>query len=70
MEPFELYSLVVVLCHLPLILSHSLRSLVSNFVQTIQVQFQLVVVAVFVKEFCLGASMSYFDGDHCLCAIC
>ena len=70
MELFELYSLIVVLCHLPLILGHSSRSLVFNFVQTVQVQLQLVVVAVFIKEFHLGASKSYFNRDHCFCAIC
>ena len=59
MEPFELYFLVVVLRHLLLILGHSLRSLVSNFVQTIQVQLQLVVVAVFVKEFLPETSEPY-----------
>ena len=70
MEPFELYFLVVVLHHLLLILGNSLRSLVSDFVQTIQVQLQLVVVAVFVKEFLPEASEPYFDGDDYFCAIC
>ena len=57
MEPFELYFLVVVLRHLLLILGHSLRSLIFDFIQTIQVQLQLVVVAVFVKKFCHRASL-------------
>ena len=65
-----LYSLVVVLCHLLLILDHSLRSLVSDFVQTIQIQFQLVVIALFVKEFHPRTSEPYFNEDNYFCAIC
>ena len=69
-EPFELYPLIVVLGHLLLVLGHSLRGLIFDFVQTIQVQLQLVVVAAFDKELLLEAGEPYFDGDNCLCAIC
>ena len=70
MEPFELYLLVVVLSHVLLVLGHSLRGLVSNFVQTIQVQLQFVIVVVFVEEFLPKASEPYLDGDDYFCAIC
>ena len=68
-KSFELYPLVVVFGHLLLVLGHSLGGLVSNFVQTIQVQLQLIVVALFIKEFPLEASEVHFDWNDCFCAI-
>ena len=62
--------MVVVLGHLLLVLGHSLRDLVSDLVQTIQVQLQLVVIAAFVKELLPKAGEPYFDKDDCLYAIC
>ena len=68
-ESFQLHSPIVVFRYLLLVLGHSLGCLVSNFIQTIQVLLQLIVIALLVKEFPLKASELYFDRDDCFCAI-
>ena len=66
---FSFNSLVVVFGYLLLVLGHSLGGLVFDFVQTIQVQLQLIVIALFVKEFLFEDGEPYFDWDDCLCAV-
>ena len=65
----EFDPLIVVFGHLLLVLRHSAGSFVSYFVQTIQVEPQLIVIALFVEYLSLDASYSYLDWDHCLNAI-
>ena len=65
----ELYPLIVVFGHLLLILRHSARSFIPYFVQTIQVDSQVIVIAFFVEYLSLDAGYSYFDRDHCFSAI-
>ena len=55
--------------YLLLVLGHPLGSLISDFIQEIQVLLQLVVVALLVKELPPKAGESYFDRDDCFCAI-
>ena len=68
-EFFQLHPLIVVFGYLLLVLGHPLGSLISDFVQEIEVLLQLVVVALFVKELSPKASESYFDRDDCFYAI-
>ena len=65
----ELYPLIVVFSHLLLILRHSDRSFVSYFIQTIQVDSQVIVIAFFVEYLSPDASYSYFNRDHGFSAI-
>ena len=65
----EFYPLVVVFSHLLLVLCHSARSFIPYFVQTIQVDSQVIVIAFFVEYLSLDAGYSYFDRDHCFSAI-
>ena len=65
----SLYPLVVMLGHLLLVLGHLLRSLVSDFVQTIQVQLQLVVVTTFVKEL-LPEALMIFSNVQFVTSVC
>ena len=65
----ELYPLIVVFGHLLLILHHSAGNFVSYFVQTIQVDSQVIIIAFFVEYLSLDAGYSYFDRDHCFSAI-
>ena len=60
----ELYPLIVVFGHLLLILRHSAGSFIPYFVQTIQVDSQVIVIAFFVEYLSLDAGYSYFDRDH------
>ena len=68
-ESSEFYSLIVVFGHLLLILHHSAGNFVSYFVQTIQVDSQVIIIAFFVEYLSLDAGYSYFDRDHCFSAI-
>ena len=68
-ESFQFHSLVVVFGYLLLVLGHSLGGLVFDFVQTIQVQLQLIVIALFVKELLPEAGEPYFDWDDCFYAV-
>ena len=63
-KALEFYPLVVITCHLLLILGYSLGSFVSHFVQIVQVQFQLVVITVFVKKIPSQAGDPYLGGDY------
>ena len=65
----ELYPLVVVFSHLLLVLRHSARCLVSYFVQTIQVDSQVIVIVFFVEYLSPDAGYPYLDWDHCFSAI-
>ena len=69
-ESLEFYLLVVIFNHPLLVLGHSLRGLIFNFVQAIQIQLQLFVVAIFAKELLSQANDSYLDGDDCFRTIC
>ena len=68
-EFFQLHPSIVVFGYLLLVLGHPLGSLISDFIQEIQVLLQLVVVALLVKKLPPKASKSYFDRDDCFCAI-
>ena len=68
-EFFQLHPSIVVFGYLLLVLGHPLGSLISDFIQEIQVLLQLVVVALLVKELPPKAGESYFDRDDCFCAI-
>ena len=61
--------MVVILGHFLLVLSHPLKGLVYDFVQIVQVQLQLIFVALFIKEFPPEVGESYFNRDDCFCAI-
>ena len=65
----QLYPPIIVFGHLLLVLCHSLESLVSYFIKTIQVDSQVIVVILFVKYHSLDACYSYLDRDHCFSAI-
>ena len=65
----ELYPLVVVFGHLLLVLRHSTGSFVSDFIQAIQVDSQVIVIAFFVEYLSPDAGYSYLDRDHCFSAI-
>ena len=60
-ESFQFHSLIVVFGYLLLVLGHSLGGLVSDFVQVIKVQPQLIVIALFVKELPPEANEPHFD---------
>lgn len=68
-KSFELYPLIVVYNHLLLILRHSAGNFVSYFIQTIQVDSQVIAVAFFVEYLSPDAGYSYLDRDHCFSAI-
>ena len=55
--------MVVIFGHLLLILGHSLRGFIFNFVQAIQIQLQLVVVDIFAEELLSQVGDSYLDRD-------
>ena len=65
----KLHSLVVVFDHLLLVFRHLLGCSVSYFVQEIQVDSQLIFIAVFTKSFSSHAGDSYFNWNYCLGAI-
>ena len=65
----ELYPIVVVFGHLLLVLRHSAGSLVSYFVQIVQVDSQVIVIVFFVEYLLPDAGCSYLDQDHCFSAI-
>ena len=65
----KLYPLIVVFGHLLLILHHSAGNFVSYFVQTIQVDSQVIVITFFVEYLSPDAGYSYLDRDHCFSAI-
>ena len=65
----ELYPFIVVFGHLLLILRHSAGSFVSYFVQTIQVDSQVIVIAFFVEYRSLDAGYSYLDWVYGFSAI-
>ena len=68
-ELSELYLLVVVFGHLLLVFRHSLGNFVSYFVQTVQVDLQVIVIVLFIECLLLDAGYSYLDRDHCFRAI-
>ena len=65
----ELYPLVVVFSHPLLVLRHSAGSLISYFIQTVQVDSQVIVIVFFVEYLLPDAGCSYLDQDHCFSAI-
>ena len=65
----KLYPLIVVFGHLLLVLRHSAGSFFSYFVQTIQVDSQVIVIALFVEYLSPDVDYSYLDRDHCFSAI-
>ena len=65
----ELYPLVVVFGRLLLVLRHFARCLVSYFVQTVQVDSQVIVIVFFVEYLSPNAGYSYLDWNHCFNAI-
>ena len=69
-QSFELYPFIVVLGHFLLILCHSDGSFFSYFVQAIQVDSQVAVIALFVEHLSPGVGYSYLNQDHGFCAIC
>ena len=69
-KSFELYPLIVVVGHLLLILRHSDGSFFSYFVQEIQVDSQVIVIAFFIEHLSPDAGYSYLNRDHSFSAIC
>ena len=69
-ESSKLYPFIVVVDHLLLILHHSDGSFFSYFVQAIQVDSQVVIIAFFVEHLSPDAGYSYFNRDHSFSAIC
>ena len=65
----KLYPLIVVVGHLLLILRHSNGSFYSYFVQTIQVDSQVIVITFFIEYLSPDAGYSYLDRDHGFSAI-
>ena len=65
----ELYPFIVVFGHLLLIPRHFDGSFFSYFVQTIQVDSQVIVIALFVEYLSPDVDYSYLDRDHCFSAI-
>ena len=65
----KLYSLIVVFSHLRLILHHSNGSFFSYFIQTIQVDLQVIVIAFFIEYLSLDAGYSYLNWEHGFSAI-
>ena len=68
-KSFEFYPLVVVFGHLLLVLHHFAGSLVSYFVQIVQVDSQVIVIVFFVEYLLHDVGYSYLDQDHCFSAI-
>ena len=66
----EFYPFIVVVGHLLLVLCYSDGSFFSYFVQAIQVDSQVVVVAFFVEHLSPDAGYSYLNRDHGFSAIC
>ena len=69
-KSFELYPFIVAVGHFLLILRHSDGSIFSYFVQAIQVDSQVVVIAFFVEHLLPDASYSYLNQDHGFSSIC
>ena len=65
----KLHPLIVILGHLLLGHYHLAGCFVSRFVQAIQVDSQLVVIAAFVESFSSQVGDSYFDRNYCFGAI-
>ena len=65
----EFHSLVVVFNHLLLVLRHLVRSSISDLIQEVQVDFQLIIVALLVEHLSSDVGYSYLDWDHYLGAI-
>ena len=65
-KSFELQSFIVVLGHLLLILSHSVRSPISDL---IQVNHYLIIVALLMEHLLFDASYSHLNRDYCLNAV-
>ena len=66
----EFYPFIVVVGHLLLVLCYSDGRFFSYFVQAIQVDSQVVVVAFFVEHLSPSAGYSQLHRDHGFCAIC
>ena len=65
----EFNPLIVVFGHLQLVLRHIAGCVVSYFVQTVQVESQLIVIAPFVERSSSDAHYPHFNWDYCFCAI-
>ena len=65
----KLYPLIVVFGHLLPILRHSNERFVSYFVQTVQVDSQVIVIAFFIEYLSPDAGYSYLNRDHDFSAI-
>ena len=68
-QSFELYPFIVVVSHPLLVLCYSYGRFFSHFVQAIQVDLQVVIVAFFVERLSPGAGYSHLHWDHGFCAI-
>ena len=68
-ESSELYPLVVVFGHLLLVFRHSIGNFVSYFIQTVQVDSQVIAIVLFIECLLPDAGYSYLDRDHCFRAI-
>ena len=66
---FKLYPFIVLVGHPLLVLCYSYGRFFSHFVQAIQVDPQVVIVALFVEHLSPGAGYSHFHWDHGFCAI-
>ena len=65
----EFDPLIVILGHFLLILCHSIRRIVSYFIQAIQVEPQSLVIESLSESSSPDACYSYFDRDYCFSAI-
>uniref|UniRef100_A0A7N2MBQ2 Uncharacterized protein n=1 Tax=Quercus lobata TaxID=97700 RepID=A0A7N2MBQ2_QUELO len=60
-KSFELRSLIVVLSHLLQVPRHLIGCFVFDFIQAIQVNSQMIIIAAFMEDFSSHASDSHFD---------
>ena len=60
----QFHSLIVVFNHLSLVFCHFAGSLFSHFVQTVQVNPQLVIILFFTERCSSSVGYFYFDRDH------
>ena len=66
----EFYPFIVVVGHPLLVLCYSDGRFFSHFVQAIQVDSQVVTIALFVERLSPGAGYSYLHRNHGFCAVC
>ena len=65
----ELHSLVVVLSHLLQLPHHLIGCFVFDFIQAVQVDSEMIIIAVFMENFSSHAGDYHFDWDYCFGAI-